>query len=200
MAIDMPVTPAFTDCQFRLVHHSQSFTSPLSRAIKRQELDGARWEADFTLPAMNKYQGQVWEAWFAKLKGMVNTFNGYNPDKPIPIGPAGGTPLVKLGSQTGTSLNIDGCTASAVFLKAGDMFSVNGELKMMTADATANGSGEVTLSFEPALRASPSDNAPITTLKPTCTMILVDDMQAAFTRNPNGIYQPKTFSAYEVFS
>lgn len=30
-------------------------------------------------------------------------------------------------------------------------------------------------------------------------MILADNMQAAFEVNANGIYMPKTFTAYEVF-
>ena len=33
------------------------------------------------------------------------------------------------------------------------------ELKMITADATSNGSGEATLSIAPNIRTSPADNA-----------------------------------------
>lgn len=199
MPISMPAAPGFTDCQFFLEHNSQVFTSPLSRVTKRQELDGARWTAVYSLPAMNKYQGALWKAFFLQLKGMVETFNAFDPDAVTPIGPAGGTPLVNGASQTGLTLNIDGCTPSVLFLKAGDYLSVNSELKCMTSDAIPNGSGQVTLNFEPYLRSSPADNAPITVQKPTCTMILADVSQGAFTRDKNGIYMPVTFTAYEVF-
>ncbi len=199
-AYDMPAAPAFVDCEFRLETNTQTFSSPLAKGqTKRQELDYPIWVATYTLPAMNKYQGAAWKAFFLKLKGRVHTINAYDPDCITPLGPAGGTPLVMGGSQTGNSLIIDGVTASVIFLKAGDYFSVNSELKCVTADATANGSGVVTVNFEPYLRSSPSDNAPITTNKPTCTMILVDDMQSGFMRDKHGIYMPKTFNAVEVF-
>lgn len=198
--IDMPVTPGFTDCNFYLEANTQTFTSPFTRATQRQELAGARWRASYSLPAMTRRQAAPWIAFFLKLKGRVNTFNAYDPDWKTPLGPAGGTPLVKGGSQTGISLLIDGCTPNTLFLHAGDPFGVNGELKRLTADATANGSGEVTLYFEPYLRSSPPDSAPITVIRPTCTMILTDDNQGSYTCDKNGIYQPKTFTAYEVFS
>lgn len=197
--ISMPARPGFTEVTFKLMANSQTFTSPLTRATKRQELDGSRWTMNGSLPAMNKYDGALWKAFFLSLKGMVNTFNAFDPDCKVPLGPAGGTPLVAGGSQTGITLNIDGCTPSVLFLRAGDYFSVNSELKCMTADATPNGSGAVTLNFEPYLRASPADNTPIITAQPTCTMILSDVSQGAFTRNHKGIYMPITFSAYEVF-
>lgn len=198
--IDLPVSPGFTDCNFYLETNTQTFTSPFTKATQRQEMAGARWRASYSLPAMNRYQAGPWIAFFLKLKGRVNTFNAFDPDWKTPLGPAGGTPLVKGASQTGTSLLIDGCTPSVLFLRAADVFSVNGEMKRLTADATANGSGEVTLNFEPYLRSSPADNAAITVTRPTCTMILTDDSQGSFTSDKNGIYQPKTFTAYEVFS
>ena len=71
---------------------------------------------------------------------------------------------------------------------------------MLTADAISDVSGNCTLNFKPALRTSPADNAPITTARPSCTMVLADDMQAAWDCDRNGIYQPKTFTAMEVFS
>jgi len=85
-------------------------------------------------------------------------------------------------------------------MKAGTYFSVNSELKMLTTDAITDGSGNCTLAFKPALRTSPSDNQAIVTALPSCTMILTDDMQAAWDCDKNGIYQPKTFTAIEVFS
>ncbi len=80
------------------------------------------------------------------------------------------------------------------------MASVNGELKMTTSDCVADGSGNVTWNFKPALRSSPPDDTAIITTKPTCTMVLSDDMQAAWDCDKNRIYQPKTFTAIEVFS
>jgi hypothetical protein len=200
MTITMPSTPAFTNCRFGLETNSQRFESPLTKTVQRVLLGGARWAASYSLPAMNRLQAAPWKAFFLLLEGSVNTFNAFDPDCKTPRGTATGTPLVKNASQTGSSLTTDGWTASITALKAGDYFSVNGELKLVTSDVLADGSGNATISFKPALRSSPSDNAAITTNTPTCTMILADDMQAMWECNHNGIYQPKTFTAIEVFS
>jgi hypothetical protein len=200
MPITMPSYPNFTTCRFFIETNTQRFESPLTKTVQRVLLGGSRWNATYSLPAMNRMQAANWLAFFMLLEGSANTFNAFDPDKKTPRGPAGGTPLVAGGSQTGSSLTIDGCTASAVFLKAGDMGSVNGELKMTTSDCLADGSGNVTWNFKPALRSSPADDAAIITTQPTCTMILSDDMQAAWDCDMNGIYQARSFTAVEVFS
>ena len=76
-------------------------------------------------------------------------------------GVATGTPLVKLGSQTGRSINTKGWTASTTgILLAGDFIKFAGHAKvyMVTADAASDGSGDATIVIEPALMASPADN------------------------------------------
>jgi hypothetical protein len=197
----MPSTPGFTTCRFGLETNTQTFTSPLTKAVQRMLLGGARWTATYTLPAMKRGKAAAWQAFFDRLEGSANAFNAFDPDGKTPRGTATGTPLVSGATQTGSTLAIDGCTASVTgWLMAGDYFSVNGELKRLTADATTNGSGQTTLNFKPALRNSPADDAPLTLTKPTCTMILADDMQAIWECNAQGVYQPKTFNAFEVFS
>ena len=73
-----------------------------------------------------------------------------------------GTPLVNAGSQTGSSLAIDGLTSAP---QAGDVFKVAGIDKVYTVTANATvSSGEATLAINPALASSPSDDAVITFL------------------------------------
>lgn len=201
-AIDMPQSPGFiVESRFGLRTNTGRFESPLNNAVQRKLYPGARWELTITLRAMRRHDAAIWQAFLLSLEGSVNTFNGYDPDAREPRGPATGTPLVKGAGQAGSSLLIDGCTANVFgWLRAGDYFSVNGELKMLTADADTNGSGETTLTFKPALRNSPADNAPLTVRSASCEMILTDDMQAAWQANANRVYQPITFSAVETFS
>jgi len=73
-----------------------------------------------------------------------------------------GTVLVDGGSQTGTSLVVDGLTAAP---QAGDVFKIAGVdlVYTVTVDATVS-SGGATLSINPALDSSPADNAAITFL------------------------------------
>jgi hypothetical protein len=199
MPITMPTYPNFTNCRFGLQTNSQTFTSPLTNTTQRLLLAGARWVATYSLPAMTRAQAAPWKAFFDLLEGSVNTFNGFDPDNKHPRGTAGGTPLVNGASQTGSSIITDGWLANTTVLKAGDYFSF-GELKRATADVLSDGSGNATISFKPAIRSAPADNTPIVTATPTCLMTLADDMQAMFMCDQNGIYQPLTFNAIEVFS
>lgn len=200
MTISMPVRPAFKASSFYLETNTQTFESPLNRATQRLELAGQRWRATYTLPKMTKAQAAEWIAFFLKCKGRAEAFTAYDPDWKVNLGAWSGTPLVKGAGQTGNSLIIDGCTANVVnWGRAGDYFSVNSELKRLTTNANSNGSGEVTLSFESVLRASPTDNAPITFNPATCNMILTSDNLGEWNSNQNKIYEEKTFSAYEIF-
>jgi hypothetical protein len=197
--LDMPSTLGFIRASnFYLETNTQIFTSPLNKSVQTVELAGARWRMDITMRQMNRSDAARWIAFLSKLRGISGTFYASDPDWKTNIGVGTGTPLVKGAGQTGTSLLIDGCTASTVgWLKAGDYFSVGGELKRLTADADTNGSGETTLTFEPYLRASPADNAAITVTAPKVKMRLIDDNQLLWPSNHNSLYGEKTISAFE---
>ncbi|MCE9566373.1 MAG: hypothetical protein K8U57_30485 [Planctomycetes bacterium] len=201
MTINMPSSPGFSACDFGLQTNTQRFESPLTKNIQRVLIGGGRWMANYSLPKMNRAQMAAWQAFFLSLEGSVNTFYAYDPDARTPRGVATGTPLVKGASQTGSSLNIDGCTAGVTgWMRAGDYFVVNSELKMLTQDATTNGSGETTLNFKPALSNSPADNDPLTVSNCTVPMVLSDDGQTRWRSGTQvGIYEETTFSAIEVF-
>jgi hypothetical protein len=81
--------------------------------------------------------------------------------------------LVNGAGQSGTSLACDGVTPSVTVLRAGEYFQVGTEFKVVTADCSSNGSGQFTVSFKPALRASPADNATVTMNTPQMLVILL---------------------------
>lgn len=73
--------------------------------------------------------------------------------------PMYGTVLVNGGSQTGSSLIVDGLTAVP---QIGDTFTINGVQKTYTVTAVPTvTSGAATLAISPALASSPADNAAI---------------------------------------
>ena len=82
--------------------------------------------------------------------------------------PSYGTVLVAGGSQTGTSLNIDGISSDGYVPQAGDTFSVAGVelVYTLTSNATAS-SGASTLTVTPALDSAPADNAVVTFISST---------------------------------
>lgn len=168
--------------------NTQVFTSPLNRSTQRLVLSGARWVATYTLTPYLHSETKLDEvkAFLLKLQGGGNTFYGYDPDRKTPKGTATGTPLINGAFQSGGQINTDGWTGSVTgIMKAGDYFTVNGELKMVTADANSDSGGNAVLYFQPILRNMPADNAAITVTNPTCTMRLIDDDQSVWESNYN---------------
>lgn len=185
-AYSIPSTIKIKTSSFALRTNTRKFVSPFNNATQTVELTGARWSATYTTPPLTRAQRADLQAFLLKLRGGANTFYAYDPDGKTARGTPTGTPLVNGGSQTGNSLTIDGCTNSVTgWLKAGDYFTVNGELKMIIADVNSNGSGQATLTFEPSLRSSPADNAAITVSTATCEMMLIDDGQAQWDTDEN---------------
>ena len=87
--------------------------------------------------------------------------------------------LVNGASQTGSALWIDALPVSTTgLLKAGDMVAVyttGWELQRLTADLNSNASGQAHMMFEPPLRASPADNAPISIYRPMARFLLAEE-------------------------
>jgi len=80
------------------------------------------------------------------------------------------------GSQTGSALLIDGLpVSSAGLLRAGDWMEVGGELKRLTADLNTDSTGTAYALFEPGLRNSPADNAPVIFRNPMGRFLLSDE-------------------------
>jgi hypothetical protein len=73
--------------------------------------------------------------------------------------------------QFATSIILTGCGANTT-LKAGDFFSVNGQLIMNPSDATADGSGVMTLPVITRLRAQATASAVVTLQRPTANFVL----------------------------
>ena len=181
-------TPRALD--WSLVANTQTFGSPLSGSVQTVEMPGAKWKASFQLENLTESDAATFQAFLVQLRGKAGRFALFNFARSEPRGTQRGSPLVKGASPTGTTLAIDGCTAAATLL-AGDYFAVNGELKMVVADAAADGSGNMTLTFEPPLRASPADNAPLTLVQPTATFMLLSDESKWNT-------QPGRFSSFPI--
>jgi hypothetical protein len=82
------------------------------------------------------------------------------------FGAGGGTPLVAGADQTGSTIDTDGWPNSTLVLKKGDLITFASIVTVydVTADATTNGSGEVTISINSPIFSggSPADNAAIT--------------------------------------
>ena len=197
----MPTTIYPSRARFGLVTNTRSFVSPLSGAVQTTALSGARWSAQYSYPPMTHAQAGEFQAFLISLQGSENRFNAWDPLHKIKgnRGTPTGTPLVDGASQTGSTLTTDGWSASTLVLKKGDYFVVNNELKMVIADETSDGSGDLTINFEPALRSSPSENAALTISSCTAVMMLVDDNQTMWDQSNIESYG-LTFTGIEAFT
>lgn len=152
------------DAQAALVNALSSLQNP-ARDIGRQYTSGEMAEA------------------LGFMFGMTQNINTHT------VGAHGGTPVINGASQTGSSLVTDGWTASAAILKKGDIFTIanvyaavnptGGNARtltylrqfVVTADTSADGSGNATIPIYPAIAATgtaqtvsalPADGAAIT--------------------------------------
>ena len=157
------ITP--TSMSWELISNAQQFVG-ISGAIQVAQRAGQRWTVTLEFANLASNDRAVLQAFVAQVLGLADNFT-LSPADYDPRGAFGGTPLVAGGSQTGNSLNLDGCTPSVTnWIRAGDFFQVGNELKMATEDASSDGAGAITVSFVPELRAAPADNAAITTTDP----------------------------------
>ena len=170
MAITYPLTPPTSprvqSIIFTAMNRVAETESPFTYSTQSQAFAGQRWAADVTLPPMRREQAAQWVSFLVSLRGSFGDFLLGNPMACVARGVGGGSPVVSGASQTGSDLNITGATASTTgWLKAGDYIQlgagIDQRLHMVTADANSDGSGNVSLSIEPALRSSPADNLAI---------------------------------------
>ena len=177
--------------EWQLQGRAQHSISELDGTVQTIVLPGAFWRCTVSYSVLNATRWRALEAFLASLEGAAGRFYFGPQHAKTPVGLAGGTPLVNGANQTGSSLVTDGWPASTGILKAGDYFhfDVSGrrELKLATADVSSNASGQATISFKPAIRVSPADNAALVTSSPSCVMMLADSEQGSVSHRTAGL-------------
>ena len=167
------VTPNTSNIE--LISNTSRFVSPISGAIQTIDRGGERWMISLQYRNLQGANLGTMLAFFTKLNGQQHRFTLHNHAENNQ-GSFGGTPLVAGASQTGTSLNIDGCSFNITnWIKGGDWFGVGGALKLATADANSDGAGLLTLSFGPRILTAPANNDPITTTVGTGVFLLANN-------------------------
>jgi hypothetical protein len=151
--LTLPTVTGIKTQNFGLTRTISISQSPFTKQEQVYQHQGEQWKATFTLPPMKKESAAIWLAFLMSLRGRRGTFRMGDQDRKTIQGTATGTVLVNGAAQTGNAINLDGFTASRanVFL-AGDYIQINSYLYMVSANVTANGSGEATVYVEPSLR------------------------------------------------
>lgn len=145
----------------------------------------AVWLLSFPLVTQRISDTRAWWAALVQLAKLGNQFKAFPPGWQQGAGYTGADPLVAGSGQLGLSLNCDGAANNDTVGLAGDPIEVNTEVKVLTQDATSNGSGLVTFDFEPALRDSPANNAVVDVKTPKITLRLLTPQATVTGRIPD---------------
>ena len=189
--LTLPTVTGIKTQNFGLTRTISVSQSPFTKQEQVYQHDGEQWKATFTLPPMKKDSASIWLAFLMSLRGRRGTFKMGDQDRKTIQGTATETILVNGAAQTGNAINLDGFTASRanVFL-AGDYIQINSYLYMISANVTADGSGEATVYVEPSLRTgieSINDNTTVV-YSNTTTVMRLDTNFTNWDTNQVSIY------------
>jgi hypothetical protein len=136
--------------------------SPFNGETYRSGLGDMRWQFRFDYQTMTRAQAAPLLAAIAAQEEGTGSFEVYDPDFGVPMSGYVTSGLVNGAGQTGKVINTDGWVASALLGKAGDrafiQHATGYHMHVLTADATANGSGQCALNLDTPFRGSPPDN------------------------------------------
>lgn len=171
-----------TSSRFRLSRATSKSTSPFTGEEQVYRWSGEWWSGEVSFIPMRMNEANAVKAFLAEMRGQYGTFLYGDPDN-LALGNqgAGGTVTVNGADQTGNTLTVDGMTVSTTgILKAGDYFQLgtgtSARLYMVTQDLDSDGSGEGTITFEPALRTSPADNDTVVVSSPKGAFRLAENI------------------------
>lgn len=166
--IELPASPAANGVSCTLLDYGITLRPPLGGEVGRYGRAGGRYRVEITYPPMTgdtarRFISRLLEA---KRKGKLRV---PFPLLDVPQG-SPGSPVVDGAGQSGTTLNVRGCTAGYTF-KEGYWVSIldandRPYLHNIRAVATASALGAVALTVEPPLRTSFADGATVLVSKP----------------------------------
>ncbi|HQS59725.1 MAG: hypothetical protein B7Y56_03005 [Gallionellales bacterium 35-53-114] len=167
--ITFPSTLKVSGSRWAQVRRDLAFSGPFGS--QATELDGPLWEVMIGAPDMLERDAGEWQALLMLMRGQTNQLALWNHGRSAPRGTMRGTMTLNTAAAQGAvALSIIAATEAATTLKAGDYLGlgtgVTQQVVMVTADATANGSGVIAISIEPPLRNAHLIAAAVTWDKP----------------------------------
>lgn len=193
--ITFPSSTKPASMSWRLIQPAQQNISQWTGA--RQVLASGRgwWECSMTLPPIvGESAVNSWRAFMALARGAANDFRV--PVNEIAQSSSSATPVVSGSGQTGRQLNTSGWPISSTVLQAGQFVTINNQLLQLTSAVVSSGSGTATITFEPAIRVSPSSGAAIEFKNPYALMYFAED--PGYTVEPGLVYS-LSFNLRESF-
>jgi len=198
--LTFPAEPGLEDAQIKLVRATKVSQSPFTGATKKAETPFNLWSVSATVPIIggDEAAARDWRAFILELHGQSGTFKLPVPGVTGPsTGYTGSEGLVNGASQLGGTVITDGWATSTLILNRGDFFMLGTELKMCMSPATTDGTGAVTITFEPVIATSPADNSTVTVFNPYSIMRMATDDIGWSLKSP--VLHKFSFQAIEDF-
>jgi len=198
---------------------------PYSPYAQVADLAAETWEAQITLPAgVDNELGAAHEAFFDRLNGPYNQISLHHLRRPEPLGTlrdgvtvlaynvtpvvvpvvnaaAATVPTISGSPTVVTAIAQGGGTATirtviGRTLKAGDHVAFGGQTVRAMADATADGTGLMSLEFKPRARAAIAAYSAVTWSRPTVNFMLKSGSVPTVWRQ--GMFDAKSFDLVEA--
>ncbi|WP_312838458.1 hypothetical protein [Pantoea piersonii] len=188
--------PNPSSLSWHLESNTKTFRSPFNGASQTVRFPGSRWKCTVEYAVLEEAQARKIEAVIVALDGEYGRvrIRDWGREGKAPAG----SPVVSDADQTGVALSTKGWAANTLVLRAGDYFTVNSELKKVTADVTSDASGAAVIQFAPMLRSSPAASAPLEVQNPWGIFKLKDNSQGEIRRAP-GLISSTTIEFEEAF-
>ncbi|UNH31864.1 hypothetical protein [Moellerella wisconsensis] len=180
---------------WQLMSNSKTFVSTFTGSAQTVRYPGSRWRCDLTFNNLTDEKSRLLEVILAQLDGESGRIKLFDWVRTGLI--ETGNPVVSLANQTGRALQTKGWKPNSLILRAADNFTINHELKKVTADITSDEQGNAMLLFSPMLRSSPAIGEKIEAVNPYGIFKLTDNNQGRLRRIP-GVFTSTTLSFEEA--
>lgn len=144
--LSLPTNVGMASIELRAKNTVAVSMSPFTYKQQTHSYDGQMWEADVTLPPMNRDDAESWVSFLMSLKGRAGTFLLYDPSAKSARGTA--TSATVTGSAGDDSLSV----VMTGTLKAGDYIQIGTASDATLHKVLVDQDGDGTLEVWPKLR------------------------------------------------
>jgi hypothetical protein len=171
--------------------------SPFSRRLKRIGLTGDLWVCNFSIPPLTGTPARVFRSFLARVSAHDMAFTARDFSY-VRAGTGGNSATIAGADQSGATLALGNLEVSQdVAVAAGDRILLNtGQVVESAADTPSNGSGAASVPLIMAMRASPTNSAPVEMDAPVVTFALDEDTVDWLVNQP--LHHRFEFSATEL--
>jgi hypothetical protein len=184
----------------RMITNGRANDSAESGVTQTVTRPGGRWGLSITMRAQPTEVREDFEGWLVGLNGREHRLRIYDWKRRRPRGTCNltGVTLAATAAQFATTVQLTGCGAGKTLMRGDWLGFSSGQLCKVTADATADGSGVMTITFQHSLRAGLNSGTAVTLDKPTALYILTEPV-IEFPRQPGPVQAEFGFDLIEVF-